>query len=136
MDALGSTLTTFPAFLASFATAGILTAIFVLLYARLTPHREIALIRGGNVAAAIALVGGLLGFVIPLASVIAHSAGLVDIVVWGVIALVVQMGGFLVSRAALPHLPQAIDDGNTADAIFLAGLSLALGILTAACMAG
>lgn len=136
MIALGNTLSTFPAFLAYFVIGAILTAIFVVLYANLTPHREIALIRGGNTAAAITLVGGLLGFVIPLASVIAHSAGLVDLLVWGVIALVVQVGGFLVARGLLPHLPQAIEDGSTADAIFLAGLSLALGILTAACMAG
>jgi uncharacterized membrane protein YjfL (UPF0719 family) len=42
----------------------------------------------------------------------------------------------LISRLVLPHLPQAIESGNVADAIFLAGLSLALGVLDAACMAG
>ena len=132
----GGVLSTFPAFLAYFVTGAILMAIFVLLYANLTPHREIALIRGGNTAAAISLSGALIGFVMPLASVIAHSVSLVELVVWGVIALVVQIGGFLLARAVLPHLPQAIDDGNVADAVFLAGLSLALGLLTAACMAG
>jgi hypothetical protein len=74
----GSTLSTFPSFLAYFVLGGGLTALFVLLYANLTPQRDIALIRGGNSAAAIALVGGLLGFVVPLASVIAHSAGIID----------------------------------------------------------
>jgi putative membrane protein len=133
---LGGTLSTFPAFLAYFLTGGVLTALFVVLYAKFTPYREIALIRGGNIAAAITLVGALLGFVMPLASVIAHSVSLIELVVWGVIALVVQMGGFLLARVLLPHLPQAIDDGNIADAILLAGLSLALGLLTAACMAG
>jgi putative membrane protein len=132
----GGVLSTFPAFLAYFVTGAILMAIFVLLYANLTPHREIALIRGGNTAAAISLSGALIGFVMPLASVIAHSVSLVELVVWGVIALVVQIGGFLLARAVLPHLPQAIDDGNVADAVFLAGLSLSLGLLTAACMAG
>lgn len=131
-----SSLSTFPAFLAYFVTAFVLTVIFVLLYSNLTPHREIALIRGGNIAAAIALVGGLVGFVLPLASVIAHSASLIDVVIWGVIALAIQMGGFLLARVVLPHLPQAIDDGSVADAVFLAGLSLALGLLQAACMAG
>jgi putative membrane protein len=133
---LGSTLATFPNFVVYFIVGGVLTAIFVVLYANLTPHRDIALIRGGNCAAAIAIVGALLGFELPLASVIAHSAALVDLLVWGIIALVVQLGGFLVARMVLPHLPQAIEDGNIADAVFLAGLSLALGILDAACMAG
>jgi putative membrane protein len=136
VTSLGSTLSTLPNFLAYFAVGGVLTALFVLLYANLTPHREFALIRGGNSAAAIVLVGALLGFELPLASVIAHSAAIIELAVWGIIALVVQLGGFLVTRMVLPHLPQAIADGNIADSVFLAGVSLALGILTAACMAG
>jgi putative membrane protein len=101
-----------------------------------TPHREIALIRDGNIAAAVALNGGLLGFVIPLAGVIAPSATLVDLVVWGVIAMVVQLATFMVARLLMPHLPQAVVDGQVSDATFLAGLSVSLGILDAACMAG
>ena len=133
---LGSSLSTFPNFVVYFSLGGVLTAIFVVLYANLTPQRDIALIRGGNSAAALALVGALLGFEVPLASVIAHSAAILDLVVWGIVALVVQLCGFLVVRLVLPHLPQAIEDGNIADAVFLAGVSLSLGILTAACMAG
>lgn len=136
MTNLGSTLSTLPNFLVYFAVGVVLTALFVLLYANLTPHREIGLIRGGNNAAAIAVVGALLGFELPLASVIAHSAAIIEVVVWGIVALVVQLCGFLVTRMVLPHLPQAIADGNIADSVFLAGISVALGILTAACMAG
>jgi putative membrane protein len=133
---LGHTLSTFPNFVAYFAVGGVLTALFVLLYANLTPQREIALIRSGNVAAAIGLSSAIVGFVIPLASVIAHSAGLVDLVVWGIVALVVQLGGFLVTRIVLPHLPETIAAGNVANGILLAGVSLSLGILNAACMSG
>ena len=136
MTGLGSSLSTFPNFVVYFVLGGVLTAIFIVLYANLTPQRDIALIRAGNSAAAITLVGALLGFEVPLASVIAHSAAILDLVVWGIVALVVQLGGFLVTRLVLPHLPQAIADGNIADAVFLAGISLSLGILTAACMAG
>ena len=131
-----NSLSTFPNFAIYFVSAVVLTALFLLLYTNLTPHREIGLIREGNVAAAITLIGGLIGFVIPLASVIAHSVSLIDLAIWGVIALVVQVGGFMAARVVLPHLPQAIEQGSVSDAIFLAGLSLALGILSAACMAG
>lgn len=136
MGALADTLSTLPLFLAYFAGACLLTAAFLLLYVNLTPHREIALIRGGNNAAAVALIGGLLGFIAPLASVIAHSAGLLDLIVWGLVALVVQLGGFVAARLLLPGLPRAIENGQLSDAIFLAGLSLSLGVLDAACMAG
>jgi putative membrane protein len=133
---VASSLSTFPNFLVYFISATVLTAVFLVLYGNLTPQRDIRLIREGNIAAAIALIGGLLGFVIPLASVIAHSAVLLDVVVWGVIALAVQICGFIAARLVLPHLPQAIANGNVSDAIFLGGLSLSLGILDAACMAG
>src|ERR1700722_524975 len=133
---VATSLSTFPNFAVYFVTAAVLTAVFLVLYANLTPHREIRLIREGNVSAAVALIGGLLGFVVPLASVIAHSAGLIDVVSWGVVALAVQIGGVIAARLVLPHLPRAIADGNVSDAIFLGGLSLSLGILDAACMAG
>jgi putative membrane protein len=133
---VATSLSTFPNFALYFVTAVVLTALFLVLYANLTPHREMRLIREGNSAAAISLIGSLLGFVIPLATIIHHSVVLLDFVIWGVIALAVQIGGFFVARMVLPHLPQAIADGNVSDAIFLGGLSLALGILVAACMAG
>jgi putative membrane protein len=136
VTALGRSLSTFPNFVIYFLVGSALTAIFVVLYANLTPQRDITLIRGGNSAAAIAVVGALLGFEVPLASVISHSAALVDLVVWGIVALVVQLGGFMLARLVLPDLPKAIEDGNIAAAIFLAGISLSLGILDAACMAG
>jgi putative membrane protein len=133
---LGNTLSTFPNFLAYFAVGAVLTALFVALYANLTPHRDIALIRAGNSAAAVALSGAILGFIVPLASVIAHSARLLDLIVWGIVALVIQLGGFFGMRLVLPQLPQTIEAGNVANATLLAGVSLALGILDAACMAG
>jgi putative membrane protein len=133
---LSGSLSTFPNFVAYFVGGSGLTASFVLLYTNLTPYREIALIRAGNTAAAIAFVGALLGFVMPLASVIAHSASLLDVAVWGVVALIVQVGGFLLARLVLPHLPEAIEQGHVADAVFLPGLSAALGLLDAPFMAG
>jgi putative membrane protein len=133
---VAGSLSNFPNFIAYFVVAAVLTALFLTIYTRITPHRELALIREGNVAATVAMNGGLLGFVIPLASVIAHSATLVDLVVWGVIAMLVQLGGFLAARLLMPHLPQAVSEGKVSDAAFLAGLSVALGILDAACMAG
>lgn len=136
MTGLGGTLATFPNFIAYFVFGAVLVALFLFLYSRITPHREFVLICEGNCAASVALSGGLLGFVVPLASVIAHSGSIVEVVVWGIVAMVIQLGGFLAARMVLTRLPQAIESGNVADGIFLAALSLALGILDAACMAG
>jgi putative membrane protein len=136
VDSLAASLSTLPSFLAYFAGGAVLVAGFAVLYANLTPHGEFGMIRAGNTAAAIALSGALLGFVMPLASVIVHSAHLVDVIVWGIVALIVQLGGFGIARIVFPDLRAAIAKGQVSEAVFLAGLSLSLGLLDAACMAG
>ncbi len=88
-------LVTLPNFLIYFAASLALTVIFLLVYMRVTPYREWELIRAGNNAAAISLSGAGLGFVLPLASTITHSVNWLDMVVWGVVAMIVQLGVFL-----------------------------------------
>ncbi|MBL8424772.1 MAG: DUF350 domain-containing protein [Candidatus Accumulibacter phosphatis] len=127
-------LTMLPAFLAYFAVAIALLALFLLVYLNVTPYHEVALIRGGNSAAAVSLSGALLGFAMPVANVIAHSDTLVDLASWGAIAGVIQILAYLVARLALPQLDQDIPAGKTAPAIFLAVLSLSVGLINAACM--
>lgn len=123
-----------PAFLSYFAAAIGLLALFLLAYIFITPYREIALIRQGNPAAAASLGGAILGFVLPLASAITHSIGLLDMAVWGLVALVVQLLVYLAARLLLPELIRDIPAGRTATGVFLGALSVAVGILNAACM--
>ncbi|HEY6943352.1 DUF350 domain-containing protein [Dokdonella sp.] len=129
-----SSLATLPEFLAYFATALAYAAAFVLVYVAITPQREIALIRANNGAAAISFGGAFLGFVVPLASAVAHSADIVDCAVWSAVALLVQLLAFVVARALLPDLPARIERDERAAATFAATLSIGVGILDAACM--
>ena len=76
----------------------------------------------------------MVGFLLPLASIIAHSASLADKAIWSVIALVVQVIGFFIARALIPGLPAAITEGKMSAATFAATISLCIGILNAACM--
>ena len=123
-----------PSFLSYLAVAVVLLAVFLLLYVKVTPYDEIALIREGNIAAAVSLSGALLGFAMPVANVIAHSDALLDLTVWGLIAGVIQLLTYLAARFALPHLARDIPDGQIASGIFIAALSLAMGLVNAACM--
>ncbi|WP_313950337.1 DUF350 domain-containing protein [Accumulibacter sp.] len=127
-------LTMLPAFLAYFAVALVLLALFLLIYLNVTPYHELALIRAGNTAAAVSLSGALLGFAMPVANVIAHSDTLIGLAVWGAIAGVVQLLAYLVLRFALPQLNQDIPSGKMAPAVFLAVVSLTVGLINAACM--
>ena len=58
-------LTGLPLFGAYFGLSLLLLAAFLLIYLRITPYHEIALIRAGNTAAATSLGGAIVGFVLP-----------------------------------------------------------------------
>ena len=80
-----------PAFLVYFCTGLIAIVAYLFVYTRITPHNEFQLIRDNEPAAAIALGLSLLGFVAPLVSAIAHSANVLDCLIWALIALIVQI---------------------------------------------
>jgi putative membrane protein len=126
--------TTFDDFLVYLAVALVLLAVFIAVYVRVTPYREIALIREGNMAASYSLSGAIIGFVVPLAAAVEHSVNLLDMALWGLIAMVVQLAAFVVVKLLIPSLPRDIPADRTAAGFFLGALSLAVGLLNAACM--
>jgi putative membrane protein len=123
-----------PAFLSYFAIAMLLLLLFGFIYTRLTAHDEFELIRHGKSAAAIALGGSLLAFALPLCSAIIHSVSLVDFVIWGVIAMVIQIGTFFAVRIFVANLSQRITNNEVSAGLFVALASLSVGAINAACM--
>ncbi len=121
-------------FLLYFGTALALEAAFVALYMAVTPHHEGRLIRQGNTAAAISLGGAVVGFSLALASVLAQSVSLLDLAVWGAVALVVQLAVYWLVDFLLREISKHIDEGNVAAAVTLASASVAIGLLNAASM--
>ena len=124
----------FDDFLLYLAISGVLLAIFVSLYVRITPYREIALIRENNMAASFSLSGTLIGMVIPLSNAVEYSVNPVDMAIWGFIALAIQLIVFVIARIALPTIAVDIPAGKQAAGFFLGAISIAAGILNAACM--
>lgn len=119
-------------FLIYLALALALLAAFAWIYGRITPYSELELIRKGNNAAAIAYAGAIIGLALPLASAVAHSVNPVDMVVWGVLALAVQVLVYFLVRRLVPHLSDNILENKVAPAVLLAAISVAAGILNAA----
>ncbi len=134
MEIVGASLNELPWFLAYMATALVLTLVYLVIYMWVTPHPEIKLIRENNMAAALAFAGSLMGFCMPLASAIANSVSLVDLAVWGVIAMVVQIAIFYVVRFPIPKISERIEKGEMASGLWLGVSSLAGGLLNAASM--
>ncbi|QVW22765.1 DUF350 domain-containing protein [Pseudomonas hormoni] len=114
--------------------AAVLFALFQFIYTRLTPHKEFELIRSGNVAAAIALGGAIIGFAIPASNVIAYSISILDFVVWAVIAAFVQLLAFLMTSLVLKGTSERIKKGEIAAGIYVAAVAISVGMLNAACM--
>jgi len=127
-------LTNLPTFFVYFAAALGLFGAFIFIYLHLTPYPELKLIREGNLSAAMALLGSMLGFALPLASAIAHSVSLLDMLVWGLVALVAQALVYLLVSRLLPELRNGIGEDQTAHGLFLGGSALCVGLINAACM--
>jgi putative membrane protein len=108
----------FDDFLLYLAISSVLLAVFVTIYVRITPYREIALIRDNNMAAAFSLSGTVLGMVIPLANAVEYSVSPVDMAIWGFIALGIQLLVFVIARIALPNIAVDIPAGKTAPGFF------------------
>ena len=124
----------FDDFLIYFSVAVLLLVAFTIVYVKVTPYNEIALIRAGNTAAAISLSGALLGFALPLASTVANAVNLIDLVLFALLATVVQLIVFVFARMLMPGLTASIVGGDIAKATFLAAVSVSVGMLNAAAL--
>jgi len=124
----------FDDFLIYLVLALVLLVAFSWLYDKVTPYDEMQLIRDGNTAAAVAYSGAIIGLALPLGSAVAHSVNPIDMLIWGVVALAVQVLVYFLVRRLLPHLNSNIPENKVAPAILLATISLAAGIINAACL--
>lgn len=131
LDNFGKSLSEFLIF---FVVAAVLTILFVLIYTRITRHNEIDLIKNNSIAASVAFSGSLIGFGFPLASTIINSVTVVEMVLWGIIALIVQVLTYLLIRLPMPRISERIEANEVAAGIWLGSCSLVAGILNAASM--
>ena len=128
--------TGFPILMLHLAVTFGLLAAGAAVYALLTPWREIALIRQGNPAAAVAFAGVLVGLAIPLAVSLSVSTSIKDIALWGVATLALQLLAFRLVDLFLTGLPNRIRDGEISAAVLLVGAKLATALILAAALTG
>ncbi len=126
----------FPLTLLHVSVALVILAAGAALYAFVTPHRELQLIREGNTAAALSFGGVLVGIALPLAFALAASTSVLDIALWGATTIVVQLALFWLVDLLLRGLPQRIKQGEVAAAALLVGAKLAVAAILAAAVSG
>ncbi|MFO1013295.1 MAG: DUF350 domain-containing protein [Caulobacteraceae bacterium] len=126
----------FPLTLLHIVVTLVMLVVGAAIYALLTPHREIALIRDGNAAAAISFGGVILGLAIPLAAALTRALSVVEILIWGAATLAVQLLVFRIIDMILRGLPQRIQEGEVSAAALLVGAKLAGALIIAAALSG
>ncbi len=128
------TLAGLPYFAAFFGVSLLLLTICLALYVVITPYPEIKLIREGNAAAAASLGGVIIGFALPLASVVVNSVSLLDMLLWSAVALFVQLVAFAGVRLMVPAIARNVSEGQVSSGILAGAMAIALGLLNAASM--
>ena len=125
-----------PVFLLHFGVTLVILVLGVMIYMWFTPHHEARLMREGNVAAAVSFGAAVVGLALPLAICLARSVNVADIVIWGVVALIVQLATFFAMGFAFRDLSQRIESGDMAAAVALGSTKLGVAAINAAAIAG
>lgn len=107
--------------------------VFGTVYLKITPVRELKLIKNGNLACALSFGGALVGFCLPLASSIAHSVSLPDFVLWAA-AAVLQILVYFAATRLIPQASEELAGNNVAVGTLFGSISIAIGLLNAACL--
>lgn len=110
--------------------------IFKFVYIRITPYDEWKLVKEeNNVAAALTLSGAFIGYSLAIASAASNSVSLFDFAIWGVVALCAQVLAFYIVRFGfMPKLVERIEKNEIPAGIVMGSMSIAIGLLNAACM--
>ncbi|MGY9002006.1 MAG: DUF350 domain-containing protein [Rhodospirillales bacterium] len=117
-----------------FIVAVLLTLIFTVIYWKVTSHNEFKLIKEKSIAAAVAFSGALIGFALPLVSVMLNSTNVIEMVQWAVVAMVIQIFVYFLVRMPMPKISERIENNEVAAGIWLGVASLVGGMLNAASM--
>ena len=131
LGALGSGL---PMLLLQFLLVLALLVAGIFIYMAVTPFRERELLRNGNPAAATVLGGALVAIAIPLSALLATTGALLDILVWGVVAVLLQLLTVVIVLHLLRSMRAMIEAGQVAAAIPLVAAQLSIALLNAAAM--
>ncbi|GGD58835.1 DUF350 domain-containing protein [Lacimicrobium alkaliphilum] len=136
MDAVMLSLSGLGNFALYFIVSIILLFVFKVLYALVTPHDEWKLVKEDkSIAAAVGFGGSVVGFSIALAGAASNAVSLVDFAIWGLVALIAQLLAFALLRFTfMPKIVERINSDEISAGVMLAAMSIAIGLLNAACM--
>ncbi|MBN2870923.1 MAG: DUF350 domain-containing protein [Campylobacterales bacterium] len=120
-----------------FLTALAVFALFLFLYAKVTPYDDYQMIFAeNNTAAALGLGGAIVGLCIPLYSALVHSVSYVDFVMWAGVAMAIQLiFAFTLTRLSGKFsVERHIRSGDVSVGTIMAFMSISIGLINAGSM--
>ncbi len=108
----------------------------IVIYVRLTPHKELALVQEGNMAAAISFSALVVGLALPLAACLVNKFGLIDVAIWGTVSLFLQLFLFRITDAIFRGMPERIEANEVPAATVLAAFKLSGSLILAVAIIG
>ncbi len=100
----------------------------------LTPMKELKLIREGNISAGISLCAVIVGLSVPMAACLVTALSVYDILIWGVVAILLQLLAFRAADLILRDLPRRIERDEIGSALVLAAVKIAAAMVMAAAL--
>jgi len=134
--ALDSLAIGFPRLILYLLVVTVIYLIGLFIYVKLTPHKELDLIREGNMAASVSFSALVIGLALPLAACLVHRVSLIDVAIWGSFSLVLQLFLFRLTDSILQGMPERIEANEVPAATVLAAFKLAGSILLAVAIIG
>jgi len=128
------TLAQFMSYLTYLGASLLMIAAFIFTYLHITPIKEIQLIREGCVATALSFGGALLGLCLTLTSSIRNADNFLTFLIWGGCAAVIQLLVYFAITRFIPNANLELEDNNVAVGGLFCTISLAIGIVNAACL--
>ncbi len=108
----------------------------IIIYVRLTPHKELQLVQEGNMAAAVSFSALVIGLALPLAACLVNKFGLIDVAIWGTVSLFLQLFLFRVTDAIFRGMPERIEANEVPAATVLAAFKIAGSLMLAVAIMG
>jgi putative membrane protein len=98
--------------------------------------KEMKLIREGNTAASISFSGAIIGIAMPLASSLKASSSMTEIIIWGIVAIIIQLICFKIVDFLISDLPVRIEKGEMSSSILLFTIKISVATINSAAIAG
>lgn len=108
----------------------------LIIYIRLTPHKELQLIQQGNMAASVHFSALVITLALPLAACLINRFSLFDVAIWGTTSLFLQLFLFRLTDTIFRGMPDRIINNEVAPTLVLASFKLAGSIILAFAISG